>query len=80
MGKKTEQELHDFLKNCFGSEERLNKACEIGTLYLSKEMLSPGDKSPKDIISALEKRTRKIQEDLIQYFSEPTFPLATKNR
>ncbi len=80
MGKKTEQELHDFLKNCFGSEERLNKACEIEILYLSKEMLSPEDKSPEDIISALEKRTRKIQEDLIQYFSKPTFHLATKNR
>jgi len=51
---------------------------EFKNLYLSKEMLSPGDKSPEDIISALEKRTRKIQKDLIQYFNEPTFHLATE--
>ncbi|MBQ7209202.1 MAG: DUF262 domain-containing protein [Lentisphaeria bacterium] len=75
MGKKAEQELHDFLVTCFGSEERFYHACKKENLYLTPEMLSLTNTSPERVIMSLEERTKKIKNDLIRYFSDAVSPL-----
>lgn len=71
MGKKAEQELHNFLVHCFGSEDKFIEACQPANLCLANEMLSLENTTPDDIVKVLEKRTQIIKNELVVFFSNP---------